>query len=45
MPKNYLANYRALTYDYDVPNIDELAIDSADNSTRALVNISNEDND
>ena len=45
MPKNYLANYRALTYDYDVPNTDELGIASADASTRALVNISNEDDD
>jgi hypothetical protein len=45
IPMNYLANYRALTYDYDVPNIDELGISSADASTRALVDISNEDDD
>jgi hypothetical protein len=45
IPMNYLANYRALTYDYDIPNIDELGIASADASTRALVDISNEDDD
>jgi hypothetical protein len=45
IPKNYLADYRSLTYDYDTSNIDELGIITADASTRALVGSNNGDDD